>query len=109
MIATTTTYFKAFKIKKISDITPKELTRRFRILALKYHPDRGGTSIKFTFVADAYSYLKKLMKEHIKKETKKFYNRDFLYYGDGSIYDTKKGRWVKLKGAKLKFDIPKGK
>jgi len=102
MIANTNKYFKAFKIKKISDITPKELTGRYRILVKKYHPDKGGKAGQFTFIHDAYSYLKKLMKEYLKKENKKFFNKNFLYYGDGSIYDTKKGRWIKLKGMKLK-------
>lgn len=91
-------YFKIFKIEKISDITPKELTRRFRILAKKYHPDHGGSAIQFSHIREAYSYLKKLMDEYLKKETRKFFNPDFIYYKNGSIYDTKKRRWIKVKG-----------
>jgi hypothetical protein len=91
-------YFRIFKIEKISDITSEELTRRFRILAKKYHPDHGGSTIKFSLIHDAYSYLKKLMKEHLKKETKKFFNPNYLYYRNGNVYDIKKRRWVKVKG-----------
>ena len=103
MVISTDKYFKVFKIKKISDLTPQELKRRYRILALKYHPDKGGNRHQFSFVLDAYNYLQKLMKEHLKKENKKFYNKDLLFYRNGNIYDKKKQRWRKIKGTITSF------
>jgi curved DNA-binding protein CbpA len=98
-------YFKAFKIESIKNINSRELKRRFRILSLIAHPDTGGTSAKFRFVNDAYKYLLVLRKQYVKKESKKFFNDHFLFYGDGSIYDTKIGRWVKFKGKKINIKI----
>lgn len=96
----TDTYFKIFQIKKISDIDSKELIRRFRILVKKYHPDMKphGNEEKFKLIYNAYKYLTDQMDEFIKIENQKFYNNDFLYYGDGSIFSISKKRWVKLKG-----------
>ena len=92
-------YFRAFKIKSIKVITHQELKRRYRILSKKYHPDRGGTAGQFRFIHDAYEYLVKLRDDFLKQQSKKFYNKKhLLFYGDGSIYDTKKARWVKFKG-----------
>lgn len=103
MQVNTNKYFKLFKIEKISELTPQEFKRRYRILAMKYHPDKGGNQRHFTFVLDAYNYLKKLMKEHLKKENKKFYNKNFVYYSNGSIYDKKSQRWIKIKGTITSF------
>jgi len=96
----TSLYFKIFKIEKISDITPKELKRRYRILVQKYHPDKKphGNAEKFKVIHNAYEYLCGLMKEFLKQETEKFFNNDFLYYSDESIYSISKKRWVKVKG-----------
>lgn len=92
-------YFKAFKITSIKAITHQELKRRYRILARKYHPDAGGTAGQFRLIHDAYEYLVKLRDDFLKQQSKKFYNKKhLLFYGDGSIYNTKKGRWVKFKG-----------
>lgn len=91
-------YFKAFQIKKISDISEAELKRRYRILVKKYHPDHGGTAVQFRFVHEAYKYLKDRMAEYIKAERKKFFLKKYHYYSDGSIYDKEKKRWVKVKG-----------
>jgi len=96
----TTLYFKIFKIEKISDVTPIELKRRYRILVQKYHPDKKpyGNANKFKIIQNSYEYLTVLMNEFIKKEDRKFFNNDFLYYNDGSIYSISKKRWVKIKG-----------
>lgn len=96
--ANTDKYFKAFQIKKISDISEAELKRRYRILAKKYHPDRGGSAVQFRFVHDAYAYLKKRMAEFKRIQNKKFFLKKYHYYSDGSIYDKEKKRWVKVKG-----------
>jgi curved DNA-binding protein CbpA len=91
-------YFKVFKIEHISQIDLKEIKRRYKVLALKYHPDHGGTGGQFRFIHDAYTYLTELRKDFDKKESKKFFNKKFLFYGDGSVYDPKKGKWIKWKG-----------
>lgn len=103
MIINTNKYFKLFKIEKISELTPQEFKRRYRILVMKYHPDKGGNQRHFTFVLDAYNYIQKLMKEHLKKENKKFYNKDFFYHRNGSIYDKKTQRWIKIKSIITSF------
>ena len=96
-------YFKAFKITSIKVITHQELKRRYRILVQKYHPDKGGTAGQFRFIQEAYEYLIKLRDDFLKQQSKKFYNKkNLLFYGDGSVYDTKKGRWVKFKGQIIK-------
>lgn len=96
--ANTNKYLKAFKIKNISEISKIEIKRRYRILANKYHPDKGGNSNTFRFCHEAYQYLLKLREDFDKKESKKFFNKDFAYYADGSIYDIKNGKWLKFKG-----------
>lgn len=102
----TNQYFRAFQIKKVSDISLKELKRRYRILVKKYHPDKGGNAAKFRFVNDAYKYIEKLVIAHEKLQNNKFFNnKRYLFYGNGSVYDTQKGRWVKLKGVKINTNI----
>ena len=92
-------YFKIFKIENIKTMTLQELKRRFRILVKIAHPDRGGSPAKFRLVNDAYKYLTVLVKQHLKKESQKFFNNNHLFfYGDGSVFDTKKKRWSKIKG-----------
>lgn len=100
-------YFKIFKIEKISDITPKELKKRYRILVKKYHPDRKphGDSKKFRLIHNSYEFLKNEMKILIQKENKKFFNEDFFYYSDDSIYSISKKRWVKIKGKKINIKV----
>ena len=98
-------YFKVFKIDSIKDISSKELKRRFRILSLKAHPDVGGSNGKFRFIKEAYKYLLVLRKQYVKIESRKFFNDDFLFYGNGSIYDIKKKRWLKFKGKKINIKV----
>lgn len=98
-------YFRIFKINKISDISMIELKRRYRILAKKYHPDKGGNSAKFIIIQDAYNYIKPLIERYQQIENRKFFNKDFLYYSNGSIYDKKNRRWIKLKGRKINVNI----
>lgn len=98
---TTSTYFNIFKIKKISDVDPKELLRRYRILVQKYHPDHPlhGNHDKFILIQEAYEYLVDRMKEYRKKESEKFFNNpDYLFYSDGSIFSLLTKRWIKFKG-----------
>jgi hypothetical protein len=64
-------YKKAYKITcELSEFPLKELKRRYRILAQKYHPDKGGKHEHFIFVNDAYKYLKKFCSEEIKEVPK---------------------------------------
>ena len=96
--ANTDNYFRVFTIKDIKKISLKELKRRYRKLSLAYHPDIGGDQDKFVFIKEAYDYLEILVKQNINIDNKKFFNNDHLFfYGNGSIYDTKKGRWIKIK------------
>jgi DnaJ-class molecular chaperone len=98
-------YFKIFKIKRISDVSKNELKKRFRILAKKYHPDKGGKASNFILIQDAYKYLEKLMNDHIQKQNKKFFNQRYSFYNNGSVYDKKKKRWVKVKGKNIDIKI----
>ena len=94
----TDTYFKIFKIKNVKEISMHELKRRYRILVKKYHPDKGGTAKQFNLIQDAYNYILARLIEFIEREQVKFYNKDFLYYSDGSIYDMKQKKWRKFGG-----------
>ena len=94
-------YFRAFKISHIKDIDQKEIKRRYKILSKKYHPDMGGTNDQFRFVKDAYDYVLERRKEFENKETKKFFNNSFYFYGNGSIYSVKIKKWVRHKGLKV--------
>ena len=101
-MANTDQYFRAFKIERVSDISLKELKRRYRILVKKYHPDHGGNAAKFRFVNDAYKYIEKLVMAHEKLQNDKFFNNNrYLFYSNGSVFDTVMNRWVKIKGAKI--------
>jgi len=92
-------YFKIFNIEKISDINRKELKRRYRILVRKYHPDNKefGNAAKFRLIQDANEYIKRLLDDFLKEDDKKFFNPNFYFYGDGSIYDLKNKKWARLK------------
>lgn len=94
-------YFKLFQVKDISKVTESELKRKYRLLVLKFHPDKGGLPAQFRYVHDAHEYLLAERKKISKKnqgirftvtEDKKFY-----HYGDGSIFDIKKNRWKQYK------------
>ena len=98
-------YFQAFKIHDIKEISLKELHRRFRILAKKYHPDKGGTAAQFRFINDAYIYIKDRVKEYQKEDNKKFFNPNLYFYSDGSVYSKIKNRWVKVKGKKVDITV----
>ena len=98
MALTTDGYFRLFGIKKVSDISKYELKRRYRKLALRYHPDRSrDNGAKFKEVHKAYEYIGDRLIEFLKEDDKKFFNSDFHFYGDGSIYNIKDKRWVRLK------------
>lgn len=103
----TSTYFKIFKIEAPEDIDPTELKRRFRILIQKYHPDKKphGNADNFRLIHDAYKYVEERIMEFRKKESVKFYNPNFVYYGDGSIYSIPEKRWVKIKDKKINIKI----
>lgn len=99
MSLSTDGYFKLFGIKNVAELTKHELTRRYRRLALKYHPDKCNDSgVRFREIHKAYSYIGKLLSEFLKEDSKKFYNPEFHFYGDGSIYSIKEKRWIRLKG-----------
>jgi curved DNA-binding protein CbpA len=101
-LITTDDYFRIFNIKRISEIDKKELTKRYRKLVFIYHPDKpSGDKIKFLIIHDAYVYLNDRLNEFLKKENEKFYNNpDFYFYSDGSIYDIKNKKWIRLKDEK---------
>lgn len=108
MSITTNTYFKIFKIEKVSDIDLKELLRRYRILIHKYHPDHPpyGNHEKFILIQEAYEYLTTLIKEYRKKESIKFFNNPhYLFYSDGSVYSLSKKRFIKIKGKTINIKI----
>lgn len=46
----------------LTEFSPVELKRRWRVLCQKYHPDHGGAQQHFEFVQEAYAYLKKKCK-----------------------------------------------
>jgi len=98
----TSDYFKLFKIKKIKEITLKQIKSTYKALALKHHPDHQGDVTKFRFIKDAYDYIVLLKKQELEKESKKFFNPDFRFYSKNSIYDIKKKRWIRVKGKNLK-------
>lgn len=108
---TTDRYFHIFKIKKISDISKKELKRRYRILVQKYHPDKPitGNAEKFKLIQTAYEYIQRCMKEYMDEQDKKFFNPNYFYYADGSIYDVKEKKWLRLKDEYNKWIIQKYK
>jgi len=107
MSVNTDLYFKIFKIKKISEITKHELKRRYKILALKYHPDKKpyGNTEKFKIIHNAFEYIGNELKKYLKKEDEKFFNSDFHFYGDGSIYNIKLKKWMRLKNEKNEWII----
>ncbi len=103
-VNTTDKYFKVFKIENknaLRKVSKAELKRRWRILVMKAHSDKGGNDGAFRFVNEAYHYLLDILEDFLKREDEKFKNPDLIFYGDGSVYDKKKCRWVKLKGQRL--------
>ena len=51
-----------------SRASPEDVKRSFRRLAMKYHPDHGGSSQKFQQLDSAYKFL--LANEHLIKKSK---------------------------------------
>lgn len=102
MIDKSKTYFKIFKVSDITKIAEQELKRRYRILALKYHPDKGGSHEKFLLAKEAYDYLVVERQTYLKQKVQKVQfkvseDNKFYFYGDGSIFDIKKNRWKQYK------------
>lgn len=104
-------YFKAFKIENEVDISKAELKRRFRILQMKYHPDKGGTTFQSQFINEAYKYMLDLVIKNEKKQIEifkkkcKVLNEKFYFYADGSVIDRRKNRVVKYKGRKINVNL----
>ena len=104
-------YFKAFKIKNEVDISKAELKKRFRILQMKYHPDRGGSTSQSQFINEAYKYLLDLIIKNEKKQIEifknkcKVWNEKFYFYADGSVIDRRKKRVVRYKGRNINVNI----
>ena len=51
---------KCFGLEEEKNLNRKVITKRFNQLALKHHPDRGGTEEEFLKIKKAYESLKKL-------------------------------------------------
>jgi len=59
-------YFNPYKILEISkEYTPETLKEKYKIAALKYHPDKGGDVDVFKDVTQSYIYLLKKYKENL--------------------------------------------
>ena len=92
-----TGYLRLFKIEDIAKHTEADLKRKFRVLALKFHPDKGGRADQFRYIQDAYAYLLHERQKIGKKNQGIRYtvtqDKKFYHYGDGSIFDIEKNRW----------------
>ena len=59
-------YFNPYKILEIGkEYTPETLKEKYKIAALKYHPDKGGDVDIFKDVTQSYIYLLKKYKENL--------------------------------------------
>ena len=59
-------YFNPYKILEIDkEYTPETLKEKYKIAALKYHPDKGGDVDTFKDVTQSYIYLLKKYKENL--------------------------------------------
>jgi curved DNA-binding protein CbpA len=88
-------YFKLFGLTDISKTTETDLKQRYRKLAIRFHPDKGGMPEQFRFVKDAYECLLAERQIYIRKRQgiQHTIDKNFYYYGDGSIFDVEKNRW----------------
>jgi DnaJ-class molecular chaperone len=62
----------------------KSLKKQYRLMALKYHPDRNkdpATNDKFHKITEAYNTLTKYLKERVKQ--KEFITLTAVFYGTG--------------------------
>jgi hypothetical protein len=77
---------KACKILNIRDMYDiKEIKKKYKIESLKCHPDRGGNSIRFILIKDAYDLLVKNSKQPKKTIMDDIDEKLFRYY----LYYTK--------------------
>jgi hypothetical protein len=59
-------YFNPYKILEIDkDYNPKTLKDQYKIMAMKYHPDKGGDADVFKEITQSYIYLLKKYKENL--------------------------------------------
>lgn len=59
-------YFNPYKILEIDkDYTPKTLKEQYKVMAMKYHPDKGGDADVFKDITQSYIYLLKKHKENM--------------------------------------------
>ena len=59
-------YFNPYKILEIDrDYTPESLKEKYKEMALKYHPDKGGDTDVFQDITKSYIYLLKKYKENM--------------------------------------------
>lgn len=59
-------YFNPYKILEIDrDYTPETLKEKYKEMALKYHPDKGGDVEVFQDITKSYIYLLKKYKENM--------------------------------------------
>lgn len=54
-MSTTRNYYEILEVSQSA--TQDEIKKAYRRLALKYHPDKGGSEAKFKEIANAYEVL----------------------------------------------------
>ena len=59
-------YFNPYKILEIDkEYTPESLKEKYKEMAMKHHPDRGGDTEVFQEITKSYIYLLKKYKENM--------------------------------------------
>jgi len=93
--------YKLFGLKHIKETDEIDLKKRYRKLAMKFHPDKGGKREQFQFIQNSYECLIAECQMYSRKQRGIRHtvsiDKQFYHYGDGSIFDTEKNRWKRYK------------